>query len=307
MYFCPMPHSPHHLILVRPACFGFNTETAASNAFQKQAAISDANKIANEEFENLEKILSAENISFTVFENVKGENTPDAVFPNNWFSTHADGKIVLYPMMAKNRRMERNPLVVEWLKKNYPVSQIIDLTKYEAQNTFLEGTGSIVFDHTNKTAYACESPRTNIRLFEKLCDQLKYTPVSFCAFGPKGEEVYHTNVVMSIGEKFILICLESIENILERKMTMNTLEKSGKTIIPISFSQMNGFAGNMLEVYNSENKLVLLMSSAAFHSLEKNQLNELSSNAKIVHIPIPVIETLGGGSIRCMLAGVHFS
>ena len=300
-----MFHSPHHLILVRPTCFGFNPETAASNAFQKEANISDSNKRANEEFENLEKILSIEKISFKVFENVKGENTPDAVFPNNWFSTHSEGKIVLYPMMAKNRRKERNPLIIEWLQKNYPVSEIIDLTKNEEQNIFLEGTGSIVFDHTNKTAYACESPRTIIKLFEKLCDQLNYLPVSFCAFGPKGEDVYHTNVVMSIGEKFILICLESIENILERKMTMNTLEKSGKKIIPISFSQMNSFAGNMLEVYNSEDDLVLLMSSTAFNSLNEDQLEELSALAKIVHIPIPTIETLGGGSIRCMLAGVH--
>lgn len=301
-----MTQSPHHLILVRPTCFGFNEETAASNSFQKQTDVADANKKVNDEFGNLLAILNENKITFTVFENVKGENTPDAVFPNNWFSTHADGKVVLYPMMAKNRRLERNPLIIDWLKKNYSVSEIIDLTTNEEQNIFLEGTGSIVFDHSNKTAYACESPRTNCRLFEKLCAQLKYTPVSFCAFGPKGEEVYHTNVVMSVGEKFILICLESIENILERKMTMNTLEKSGKKIIPISFTQMNLFAGNMLEVYDSENNLFLLMSTTAFNSLEENQLNELSAFAKILHIPIPTIETLGGGSIRCMLAGIHF-
>lgn len=298
-------HSPRHLILVRPTCFAFNIETAVTNAFQKNAAIENANEKALAEFENLTGILAENKISFTVFENVKGENTPDAVFPNNWFSTHHDGKIITYPMMAPSRRKERNPEVMEFLKKNFTVTEIIDLAAAENENRFLEGTGSIVFDHTTKTAYACESPRTDMKLFEKLCDIVNYTPVSFCAFGPKGEEVYHTNVVMSIGEQFILICLESIENILERKMVMNHLEKSGKKIIPVSFLQMNSFAGNMLEVCNEKNELVLLMSSTAFHSLEEHQKNTLSGFARIVHIPIPTIETLGGGSIRCMLAGVH--
>lgn len=300
---------PVTVFLVRPSHFGFNEETSESNAFQKNTII-DQEKIRSSalfEFDGMIKKLEKAHIDLIVFESPKNIITPDAVFPNNWISIHHNGLLITYPMMASNRRWERNEEVISTIKNKFKITEQIDLTYFENENKYLEGTGSIVFDHDANLIYAAISPRTNEEVLTQLADILNYKIHCFQAYGPKGEEVYHTNVVMNIGSVYAVVCLDAITDELQKALLKKKLEVSGKKIIEISFSQMLQFAGNMLEVLNKNGESCLLLSQTAFQSLDLKQTRQLKQYSFLIPIEIPVIEQIGGGSVRCMLAGIHAS
>lgn len=296
---------PHHLVLVKPRDFAFNAQTAVSNAFQQEKQIANHLQLVNHEFENLLQVLDQNNITYTVFDSPAGVQVPDAVFPNNWFAVMPGGHLVIFPMFAPNRQLEVNPLLLDELKKQFAITQTIDLTIDKTQRRPLEGTGSIVFDHDNRLAYACESDRTHIGLFEELCAQLGYTPVSFLAVDLNGLPVYHTNVVMSVGSQVVVACMQSIADPFEATLVRKRIEASGKTLVEITYPQMNRFCGNVLQVSDRNGGSCWLMSSTAYGAFEPEQLAVLSLSGTIVQADIRTIETLGGGSLRCMLAGVH--
>ena len=296
------------VLLIRPAHFGFNTETAGSNIFQKNYSESqvEIRKKAVEDFNLFVSLLNQYSIDTIVLEDKMEIITPDSVFPNNWFSTHHDGTVILYPMLSSNRRKERRKEILELFvsKYNFRIGRIIDLTHFEIQNLFLEGTGSLVFDHNNKIAYANLSSRTNKELVEQICNLLRYEPVIFTAQTKEGKEIYHTNVMLAITENFAVICNESIPDESEQEIVLQKLDSTNHEIISISFSQMEQFAGNMLEVRNANSELVTIMSQSAFNCLEKNQHEIILKSSRILPIPIPTIEQIGGGSARCMMAEI---
>lgn len=294
--------SAKNILMIRPTNFDFNEETADSNAFQTKA---DFNKHKiTAEFDSFVEKLKANGVTVFVFDDTVHPPKPDAIFPNNWISFHSDGIAVLYPMYAENRRTERRSDVVEKLKETFNIKKIIDLSEYEQQRQFLEGTGSIVFDHENKFAYACLSPRTNKKLFTKITKQLAYKPISFHALDSEGKEIYHTNVMMCIGQEFAVICLDSIKNEAERKSVTDSLLNAEKEIIEISVEQMNNFAGNMLAVSSNKDETVLIMSEKAFKVLNNKQKKKLANYCKILPVSISTIEKIGGGSARCMMAEI---
>ncbi len=292
-------------MLVKPRSFGYNAETAVNNAFQaapQQAPEVVVRKAINE-FDTFASRLRSKGVKVLVFEDTSTPVKPDAVFPNNWVSFHPDGTVVLYPMFAANRRHERRADILDELKGEYTISRIIDLSQYEAENRFLEGTGSIVFDHISKTAFACVSPRTDEQLLKELCVAINYRPLLFHAYDHGGMLIYHTNVMMCISENFAVICLEAIKDSKERKKIESGLAVNGREIVPITLSQINHFAGNMLAVNGSMGPL-LVMSQSAANCLSARQKTTLSSHCEILAMPIKTIETIGGGSARCMMAEV---
>lgn len=297
---------PQELILVSPDHFGFNPETGSSNAFQKNTGEhpEDIREKAKTEFGNVLAMLDTENIAYTVFPS-PADLTPDAVFPNNWFFVLPEETLVICPMQAENRRKERQVNILSFIQNHFDITDTIDLCSYENTHQFLEGTGSIVFDHDAHVAYACVSPRTDEKLLRELCTRINYEPFVFRAIGPKGEEIYHTNVVMHVGEHIAGVCLDAIENPLESAMVYQKLDSSGCEIIQLSFAQMLSFAGNMLEVKDREGNPVLLMSTTAYRSLTSSQIEKIKTKVRIAHTHIPTLETIGGGSLRCMLAGIH--
>ena len=295
------------IMLIRPANFGFNEETASSNSFQKSRNdnnLTDISNLAIAEFNHFTDTLIQHGIGTIIIDDTPLPIKPDAIFPNNWISTHSDGTIVLYPMFAPNRRMERRADIVALLKENYDVNRIIDWSHHENQGIFLEGTGSIVFDHNHKTAFACSSPRTNKELFLELCDLLEYTPVYFKALDNRQNEIYHCNVVMNIGEHFAIVCLDCIPSLQEKALVIEILKKNNLHIIPISIDQMMQFAGNMLSVQNQQKVSFLVMSQTAFKSLSSKQKQEINLYAQCLPVNIPTIESIGGGSARCMMAEI---
>jgi hypothetical protein len=295
-----------NIFLVRPASFYFNNETAGSNAFQNKT-IENESRIkqkAFSEFDRFANTLKSKGVNVIIFEDTENPKKPDAVFPNNWVSLHADGTMVLYPMCAPNRRLERRQDIIDSLKKKFKINKTIDLSVYEKENKFLEGTGSIVFDHNNKIAYACLSIRTNKELFINLCDNLQYQPICFFAHDQNKNEIYHTNVMMCIAEKFAVVCLSSITEVQERKEVINSLVLTGHEIIDISFEQMNHFAGNMLALHTKENREILVLSQSAYESLSQSQKNIIEKYSEATPMNITTIETIGGGSARCMIAEV---
>lgn len=297
---------PHSILLVRPASFGYNPETASSNAFQKHSG--DTKKVQRKaliEFDEVINVLSEKNIANIVVEDTALPETTDAIFPNNWITTHQDGKIILYPMMAPSRRKERRADIVDLLKERFQVNEVIDLSNSENQNEFLEGTGSIIFDHSNRVAYACRSERTNIVQFEKLCQLLEYKPLLFDAVDENDQPIYHTNVMMWLGDSVAGVCLDSIHSEEQQDAILTQLSSSNHKVIALSYAQMNQFAGNMFEVENVTGKRFLLMSQTAHDSLLSGQLTELEKHAEPLPLNIPTIEESGGGSIRCMVAGIH--
>lgn len=297
---------PHSILMVRPASFGYNPETATSNAFQKKAADSaTVQRNALQEFNSAVSILTMKGIAINVVDDTPEPITTDAIFPNNWITTHEDGKVILYPMMAPSRRLERRQDIVSLLKDQFIVSEVIDLSGYEDEAQYLEGTGSIIFDHVNRIAFACRSARTNDELFLELCTRLNYQPVLFDAKDESGLAIYHTNVMMWIGEKVAGICLEAIANEVDKDVILNLMTKTNHKVIALSFSQMNSFAGNMFEVKNTADDRFLLMSKTAYDSLIQGQLNEISKYVEPLPVEIATIEESGGGSIRCMVAGIH--
>jgi hypothetical protein len=295
-----------NILLIKPSGFSFNNETALSNSFQQQTNLSNTviQQKITEEFDGFVRTLRSKGINVLVIDDTKLPTKPDAVFPNNWASYHADGTVVLYPMCAPNRRLEKRPEILNMIRQHYKVSNIIDLSAYELTNRFLEGTGSIIFDHINRIAYACISPRTDKELFEQVSKQLNYNPVPFYAYNAKGIAIYHTNVMMCIAEKFAVICLDSISNNEESEMVSQTLLQTGHKIISISFEQMNSFAGNMLALKNNTGKDLLAMSQSAFDSLTADQKCMIEQYSEIVPLSIPTIESIGGGSARCMIAEI---
>lgn len=290
--------------MIKPVAFDFNAETAVNNAFQQQGSNEAVQEKAETEFNGFVQKLTAAGIDVTVVPDTPIPHTPDSIFPNNWISFHHDGSIVLYPMYAVNRRAERKQHVFDTIQTKFAIKHTIDFTEREHQNRFLEGTGSMVLDRDNRIAYACLSPRTEKTLFEEWCVQLGYKPCSFHAVDENGGEIYHTNVMMCVADKYAVICLDSIRSTAERNMVTYTIEKSGKQIIDISYSQMNHFAGNMLQVKNNKGEKIVIMSSQAYASLTADQVNEITSFNRIIHSDLSTIETNGGGSARCMLAEI---
>lgn len=293
------------VFMVKPVRFGFNPQTAQSNAFQKKEGYGiQVQEAALREFLAYATLLRANGISIALAEDTQEPRTPDSIFPNNWFSTHEDGTLVLYPMAAPNRREERKGHFLEIIKKNFKVTRTVDLTHYEEEGLFLEGTGSMILDRENKKVYACRSPRTDMKVLDDFCTQLGYTPVTFESVDRNGQQIYHTNVMMCVGTAYAIVCLESIADPQERQNVVTSLEKSGKKIIEISFDQVNKFAGNMLELRNGEGKKFLVMSATARKSLTSEQNRELSKTYRLLSPQLETIETNGGGSARCMLAEI---
>lgn len=296
----------NNVFLVRPANFAFNKETFQSNAFQNEGLDDKVpvQELVAEEFNCFVKTLRASGVSVYVFDDTEEPVKPDAIFPNNWISLHPDGRVILYPMCASNRREERRLEIVEALQQHFSVTEIVDLSGYEEKDRFLEGTGSIVFDHYHKVAYACLSPRTDPGLFLEVCELLQYKPVYFFAHDPQGRKIYHTNVMMCVGQQYCIICLESITNDVERKMVVDSLAGSGHEIIEISFEQMKNFAGNMLQLDGGESKGILVLSATAFDSLDAEQRSSLERYVSLLPLSVKTIESIGGGSARCMIAEI---
>jgi len=292
--------------MIRPASFGFNEQTAASNAFQNNhTSLQQVQEKALHEFENFAALLKSKGINVTIIDDTAEPQKPDAIFPNNWVSFHDNGDVILYPMQADNRRWERREDAVRKLEDRFYVNHIIDLSRFELEDKFLEGTGSMVLDRENKIAYACLSPRTHIDVLNAFCDYLHYKPATFTATDASQQAIYHTNVMMCVGTTFAIICLDSIQDASEKEVVVKSLSDTGKEVISITPGQMNRFAGNMLEVQNHEGKSLLLMSRSAHQSLSNEQVATLEKYTEIVSADLTTIETIGGGSARCMLAEVH--
>ncbi|MCB9316831.1 MAG: amidinotransferase [Lewinellaceae bacterium] len=297
-----------HILMVRPANFGFNEETAASNAFQRREGAQETDIIrtkAVQEFDAFVQKLRAAGVDVIVAKDSPRPIKPDAVFPNNWATFHQEGFVVTYPMYAPTRRRERRRQVIDTvLKAGFTAERRINLEFNEKINRFLEGTGSIIFDHLNRLAYACISPRTDAGLLDELCALLNYRKVVFHAVDGNGQEIYHTNVMMAMGETFVVICLDTVTVPAERNLLKQTFRETGKEVVAITLTQMNAFAGNMLQVRNDQEQTILVMSDQAYRSLKPAQIKTLERHTQLLHSPINTIETYGGGSARCMMAEV---
>jgi hypothetical protein len=294
------------IMMIRPSYFGFNSSTAADNvyqhAYQDDVLESEISKKAAFEFDTFVNVLKSSGVKVIQFADVHKDNTPDSIFPNNWISTHSDGSIWLYPMLSINRRAERRQDIIDYLINNFYVKQIFNnAISYEANSQFLEGTGSMVLDRENKIAYASLSKRTNELLFHKWCNQMNFKGCSFCATDSE-KPIYHTNVLMSICQKMVFICLDAIIDTCEKKELVSLFMETGKEIIDISINQMNKFLGNVLEVKNKNNEPLLVMSTSAFNILTNQQKEVISRHCKITHSALNTIEYFGGGSARCMIA-----
>jgi hypothetical protein len=296
-----------NLLMIKPVRFDFNAETAVNNSFQQASADQQVSEKAAAEFDRFVSVLSNAGVQVTVVEDTPEPHTPDSVFPNNWISFHDDGTIFLYPMFAVNRRLERKPHVLSVIAEKFRVANTIDLSAYEQQQVFLEGTGSMVLDRENKISYACLSPRTDIQVLHDWCNKAGFRPVAFTSVDSKGDPIYHTNVMMCIADQFAVICLDSIPDETEKHTVIETLKDTKKEIIEISFDQMNRFAGNMLQVQNTNGDRFLVMSSQAYNSLTAEQIKRIEHYNPILHSDITTIETNGGGSARCMMAEVFLA
>lgn len=297
------------ILMVRPAAFGFNTETAGNNYFQTNPGISkdELQQTALAEFDNMVQTLRNHSIHVIVIEDTKEPTKPDAVFPNNWLSTTPEGLVIVFPMYASNRRAEKRDDILEQLAKEFVVKDVQDWSEYEVEGRFLEGTGSMVIDHDEKMIFACISERTSMPLLEKFASANHYQAIVFLATDKNGNPVYHTNVVMAMGEGFCVLCEEAIEEEWELIAVRQLLESTGHTVIPITRDQMYAFAGNMLEVKNSNGENILVMSQAAFNSLRKEQKALLEAYAKLLPVAVPTIEAVEGGSVRCMMAEIFLT
>jgi hypothetical protein len=295
----------NHILMIRPVDFKFNEQTAGNNMFQIASSDSDVQTQALKEFDGFVDLLRKNDVDVTVVDDTLQPETPDSIFPNNWVSFHEDGSVYLYPMFSENRRLERRRDILDGLKENFEVNHISDLSFYEQQYAFLEGTGSMVLDRTNKIAYACLSVRTDEEVLNNFCMLTGYQPVPFQAVDGSNFPIYHTNVMMCIGDRFAVICLDSIRNAEEKLNVSISLKSSGKEIIEISLEQMNKFAGNMLQVANAAGESLLVMSEQAYLSLNAEQITALEQYSYIIYAPLYIIEKNGGGSARCMLAEIH--
>ena len=297
--------------MIRPAQFRMNEQTSVNNYYQKdlENALPEAvNKMAVKEFDAMVKKLKKAGIKVIVVKDTKEFDTPDSIFPNNWISFHANGTIGLYPMFAENRRLERKESVLEAVEaEGFIVKNVVDYTAAETDSLFLEGTGSILLDRVNNKAYCAISDRADEELFIEFCEDFEYTPVVFSAYqtvNDKRKKIYHTNVMMSIGDKFAVLCPASIDDKKERKSLIKHLQDDGKKVIEISEDQVNSFVGNMLQLKGSDDTSYLAMSESALNSLRPAQVQLIESYATIISSPLDTIESCGGGSARCMMAEV---
>lgn len=290
--------------MIRPQHFEFNRQTAVNNSFQVDSKDKDISLSALEEFDRLVVLLTEHGMDVMVVEDATGVRTPDSIFPNNWITFHANGTICFYPMFTINRRAERKPHVIRRIREKFIVNRTIDLSHYEEDNLFLEGTGSMILDRTNRIVYACLSPRTDIEVLENFANRFLYKIVVFNGVDDQNRPIYHTNVMMSIADKYVCICLEAIRDKTERENVIAAILHSGKEIIELSWPQVNHFAGNMLQVENNRGEKFLVMSSQAYQSLTTAQITKLHSFNAILHSDLDTIETVGGGSARCMMAEI---
>ena len=297
------------VLMIRPARFESNPLTAESNRFQGRTSATPAEQhaAAVAEFDALKNALERGGIRVVVFDDTREPHTPDAIFPNNWVSFHADGTAVLYPMEAVNRRTERRRDIVESLAEDhgFHLRRIIDLSHHEKNGHFLEGTGSMVLDRVHRIAYACLSSRTHLDALGEFAQRLDYEALTFDAVDRDGAAIYHTNVLMNVGEKIAVVCAEAIPRDVQRRAVLESLATTGHDVVTLTFEQLEAFAGNMLELRSSTSKRVLAMSERARRSLTDEQLATVERNGDVVSAPIDTIESSSGGSVRCMLAEIH--
>lgn len=299
--------APKAVLMIRPWRFHPNPETAGDNAFQRetpQPEISVSSQ-ARQEFDQMVETLQFHGVQVHVFDDYGEHETPDSVFPNNWFSTHPGGHIAIYPMYSPSRRRERRSDVMNMLKSEYRVQDIIDFSGLEWDDLFLEGTGAMVLDHFERVAYTANSLRANPIVLERFCSHFHFEPMAFDAFDIQGNPVYHTNVMMTIGTDFALVGARMIEDELRRKEVIQRLESTGRLVIDLDFSQIENFAGNALELTGKEGR-ILVLSRSAFDVLTPDQIKAIEPLAQLVPLDVPTIE-LAGGSVRCMLAGIHLT
>lgn len=305
-----MKQLTQHVFMVRPYRFRKNEQTSVNNYYQKNIADLSDDQVADtaqREFDAMVDQLRSKGIQVTVIQDSSHPDTPDSIFPNNWISFHQNNTIAVYPMFAKNRRLERSDDVLKSLEnQGVVVDKVVDYTLAEESEVYLEGTGSMVLDRENKQAYCALSPRSDEGLFIEFCEDFEYTPIVFNAYqtiADKRFPIYHTNVMMSVGNNFAVVCLDAIDNRSERKQLVSALNKSNKEIIAITEHQTQLFAGNMLQLM-SDSGPVLVMSQSAYDSLNSDQIQALSKYTQLISISIPTIEACGGGSVRCMMAEV---
>lgn len=294
------------VLMIEPVAFGFNEQTAVNNYFQVQQE-GNVQEEALKEFNAFVEKLRAKDINVITIKDTLEPKTPDSIFPNNWVSFHADGKVVFYPMFAENRRLERRDDIINQIKEQFEVTEVIDYSGAEKDNLFLEGTGSMIFDHDNKLAYGSVSLRLDEGVFRKFCSDFGFHPVVFHSYQTTGEQrlpIYHTNVMMCVADQFVVICLDCIDDESEKNNVIETIKNSGKELIEISEDQMQNFAGNMLQVQNKSGEKFLVMSQSAYKSLNRDQVSAIEKYCEIIYSDLEVIETNGGGSARCMLAEI---
>ena len=298
--------STNSVLMIRPTRFYPNPETAADNAFQRDAD-SDPEAMtlmAKKEFDTAVQVLREAGVNVHVFEDTAEPEKPDAVFPNNWISTHHDGRVALFPMYSALRRRERRQDIIEELRNHYRVTEVIDYSAFEDDGCCLEGTGSLVFDHLNKIAYVSLSNRSNPKVIQRFADDFSYEPFTFTSIDSNGQPIYHTNVMMCIGTAFAMVGLEMIRNKVERQHVRARLEKTEKEIVELSADQIANFAGNAIELQNKRGEKLLVLSSRADRALTEEQRKTLSRHARLLPLELPTIE-LAGGSARCMMATIH--
>ncbi|MGB3143848.1 MAG: arginine deiminase-related protein [Maribacter sp.] len=298
------------ILMIRPVAFRMNEQTAVNNYFMEDLDLKNQsiNEKAQTEFDDFVTVLRDKGVHVIVMEDTKEPDTPDSIFPNNWISFHAGGTVGIYPMFAENRRLERREDVFTVLEQDgFKIESVVDYTSAEEEGVFLEGTGSILMDRVNNKAYCALSQRADEELFIEFCEDFDCFPVVFTAnqsVDGKRMPIYHTNVMMALAENFAIICSDTIDDKKERKIVLDHLRNDGREIIKISEKQMHHFAGNMLQVIGAEDKRYMVMSSAAYHSLEASQINRIENHCEILHSSLETIETCGGGSARCMMAEV---
>lgn len=292
------------ILMVRPARFAFNEETAKNNYFQQKTEQKKVAEKALDEFDAFVSLLRSNDVDVIVIQDTEEPWTPDSIFPNNWFSSHISGELVLYPMFAENRRQERKPNVLDYLRRKMNHTKLINLTSWEEKGEFLEGTGSMIFDRDKRIAYACRSPRTSEKVLQDFCSQMNFDAVVFDAFDKNDNLIYHTNVMMEVGTQVAIVCLESIKDEKEREKVVSRLNSTGKVIVEISLDQVEHFAGNMLELKSRNGKPLMIMSAEARESLTMKQETIISTYNKILSPELTTIETNGGGSARCMIAEI---
>ena len=296
------------VLMIEPIAFGYNAQTAENNYFQVEQKDSDIQQKALSEFNNFVEKLRSKGINVITIKDTLEPHSPDSIFPNNWVSFHKDGKVVLYPMFAPNRRVERREDILETIKnQGFEIAEVDDFSHFENDDKFLEGTGSMIFDHDHKIAYGSVSLRLDEELFRKFCAKFGFTPVVFHSFQNVGDQrlpIYHTNVMMCVADQFVVICLDCIDDEMEREKVQEMVKSSEKEVIEISEDQMQQFAGNMLQVHNSEGKKFLVMSKTAYKSLTPEQIQNIEKYCEIIYSDLNTIEVNGGGSARCMLAEV---